>query len=195
MSWNPPSCLLTLSVAAGFAVASCSLYIGDDDDDAVAADGGAAASDAGGPGPVIDGGGAVVDTGACTTTAQFLTDLAACMSFSDWQGTGMCDVPLQQTSAGVCADCHTDGTGGVLLSRSCRDTFDATRRQPYILGLVTPAADSRGCFRAFSAGSWLGDPGVDHPSYAFSVARDKSINDFLGFAFSRYSDPDFACTP
>jgi hypothetical protein len=193
--WNGPAAASAIAIIA---LSGCHLYFeqGDDDDDdtVVAPDAGRAFSDAQVI-PTPDADLFAPDAEPCETVAQFLTRFGDCMSFTDWQGTGMCDVPSETTSLGNCASCHSDGTGNITLSTNCQDTFDATRLSPDILGLVTPSADDAGCFNGFASGSWLtySDPG--HPTYTLSAAGTQAINDFFGFTFSRYSDPDFVCAP
>jgi len=136
------------------------------------------------------------DAGGCETVADFIGRFGGCMSLTDWQGLGMCDVPLQTTDGGdTCATCHTDGTAMTFMSADCEDTYNANRFQPYILGLVQPVANGEGCFVAFQGGKWLATPPVGHPTFTFSDTNKMAIENFFQFTFTRYADDTFSCPP
>jgi hypothetical protein len=136
------------------------------------------------------------DAGACETVNDFLARFGGCMSLTDWQSLGMCDVPLQTTMPGdTCASCHTDGTGMTFMSADCEDTFNANRFMPYILGLVQPVENGEGCFVAFQGGKWLATPPAGHPPFTFSDTNKTAIDNFFQFTFTRYADDTFSCPP
>ncbi len=189
--WTSALAVLALASTVG-----CHFYVSDDDDDDddVILPDARPVPDARFPSPDAPPG--QPDAGACATVDDFLARFGGCMSLTDWQSLGMCDVPLQTTDDGdTCASCHTDGTGSTFMSADCEATYNSNRFQPYILGLVQPFADSEGCFNSFLGGKWLESPDLGHPTFTFSKENNAAIDNFYQFTFTRYSDDTFSCPP
>ncbi len=181
--------VLALALASG-----CSLYFGDDDD--------SSGDDV--PPPLPDASPSPIDASpvptpdaapGCQTVDEFLTRFGACMQMTDWESSGMCDVPNQATvGEGACTACHASGEDRAFLNADCAMTFTAHRGLPYIRGLVRALGDSNDCLTGFGNGALLmPNFGGPHPDFSFTEARVTAINDFVAATFARVNDPNVAC--
>jgi hypothetical protein len=181
-----------IGLVCALALAGCHFYF--ELDDGGAADAGTPVLPDADP-RMIDAAPGTPDAEQCETVPEFLARFTECMDLSLWQSAGMCDVPAETTTAGVCSDCHAAGENDIFLSTSCEDTFNATKQLLYIRGLIRPGADSEGCFNSFAPGKWLGGGAAHTPPYTFSDTNAEAINTFFNDTYARYDNPEFDCTP
>jgi hypothetical protein len=130
------------------------------------------------------------------SAAQALTAFGDCMALADWDASGMGDLGQQNTTQGRCTACHNTGAGAAFLSDDSAQTFEANRRTPFLLKLVTTSVNGDGSFADILQAFRMRDkglPGTQHPQYILSDARIASLDQFFRLTYARWTGGP--CTP
>jgi mono/diheme cytochrome c family protein len=129
------------------------------------------------------------------TLTEAFARFGDCMSFEDWQTTGMSDLPQQTTSQGTCISCHSEGLSAAFLAADPALTFERTRTTPYLLKFVTGTVRSDGSFNDLVPANRYRDKSLEttHPTYVLSEARETAMQSFFDLTYAKYKEGP--CTP
>lgn len=136
------------------------------------------------------------------TLYEALEQFGNCMTWEDWQATGMVDLPDQPTNAGACKTCHFAGMGGNYLSGDPKITFNKNRLSPFILKIAVGTVDGEGAFSDLVAARRHIDKGIEsqncnqepcHPVFTLSSIMEAAVDDFFMFTYQRWQQG--ACGP
>lgn len=151
-------------------------------------EGGAGSTGQGGEG----GGGTPVNPPKTLDTA--LKEFGACMSYADWEATGMSKLPLAQVKGGEqCVACHSNGQNGTYLNADPKLTFENSRKFPYIMRLVTGTVDDTLQFADLVPSNRFIEKGGEpcivepcHPKYDLPEALVQAVTDFVGITLDKW---------
>lgn len=152
-------------------------------------------------GPEGEGGGGVGGSSP-VTLEEALAQFGNCMTWEDWQATGMVNLPDQPTEFGACKSCHFAGMGGNYLSNDGTMTFEKNRMFPFVLKIAVGTVDDQGAFLDLVAARRHIDKGIEsqncnqdpcHPIFTLSPAMESAVDDFFMFTYSRWKQG--ACLP
>ncbi len=147
-------------------------------------------------------GGAGGSGGGPITLSEALTQFGNCMTFDDWQATGMVNLPDQTTEAGACKACHFAGMGGNYLSGDSTITFEKNQTFPFVLKIAVGTVDDQGAFLDLVAARRHIDKGLEsqncnqepcHPKFLLSAEMEAAVDNFFMFTYDRWKQG--ACTP
>ncbi len=164
----------------------------------------------GGPGGGDAGshdGGSVVDSGPTLTAQQALAQVGACMTYSDFQSTGLVYLPQSQTLAsGDCQGCHNMGEGGFWASYGTingtdlsMQMFQQTQQMPFLSKYIAPLI-SNGVFSDLQASNAVQNeanvaaqctpsPANNnwcHPQFALDPSVVQAIGNFVNLTLTRW---------
>lgn len=147
--------------------------------------------------------GSSMGSGMMTETPVTIQDLfdkfANCMDYDLWVGAGMDKLPLQQTQdAGACLACHNQGLGGAFLSVDPKETFENSKKFPYIMRLVSPMyegntpKDLMASLRFQQKGTEpcanQNNPDICHPKYALTPENVAALEKFQSQTLQKFHD-------
>ncbi|MBK9259470.1 MAG: hypothetical protein IPM54_06490 [Polyangiaceae bacterium] len=136
------------------------------------------------------------------TLYEALEQFGNCMTWEDWQATGMVNLPDQPTEFGACKTCHFAGMGGNYLSGDAQVTFDKNRLFPFVLKIAVGTVDEQGAFLDLVAARRHIDKGIEsqncnqdpcHPIFTLSPAMEAAVDDFFMFTYARWKQG--TCSP
>lgn len=129
------------------------------------------------------------------TLFEALDQFGQCMTWDDWQNTGMVKLPDQPTTAGACKTCHFAGMGGNFLSADPTATFDKNRLFPFVLKIAVGTVDDNGAFLDLVAARRHIDKGIEsqncdqepcHPVFTLSPEMETAIDEFFLLSYNRW---------
>ena len=118
-----------------------------------------------------------------------LAQFGACMTYADYQSTGMNTLQDQDTvgQAGQCWSCHSTGLY-VYLSTDANANFARLQKSPWILKFADASVDATGNFLDIIATNRFRDRGMEagHPQYILADARIQALSMFFTLTYNRW---------
>lgn len=150
-----------------------------------------------------EGGGGAGGSGTTPITLQeALAQFGNCMTWEDWQSTGMINLPNHGSEAGACKTCHFAGMAGNYLSGDAMMTFEKNRTFPYILKLAVGTVDDQGAFLDLVPSRRHVEKGNEsiacnvspcHPLFMPSPAMQAAVDNFFTLTYDRWKQG--TCAP
>ncbi len=145
--------------------------------------------------PEGGGGGGGSSGGPPITLFDALAQFGQCMTWEDWQNTGMVKLADQPTTLGACKTCHFAGMGGNYLSTDPVVTFDNNRLFPFVLKIAVGTVDENGAFMDLVAARRHIDKGIEsqncdqepcHPVFTLSSQMETAVDEFFLLSYNRW---------